>query len=152
VLNERARNRHALSKQSADGPELARDRPGRGEPEAEALAPRREFERELLRGEWIENIEALREGARINRRQLADRLEVSEARISKLMGGGENVTVNTLADVGWALGVRFVLMPVPLDDTSDSPAAEDPEPGRWLASLRRNLSRLTRAPGPPKRA
>ncbi len=48
------------------------------------------------------------------------------------MTGRENLTLKTLADLGWALGMRFELAAVPLTDRSGTPAQNDPPPPRWL--------------------
>lgn len=89
------------------------------------------------------------ESSEMSQRELAIRLEVSEARISQLLSGGENVTLETVADLGWALGVRFALVPIPFDDRSGTPASADPPPPRWLASLRRRIASRKEAQGPP---
>src|SRR5687768_11105285 len=92
---------------------------------------RRLYERELLYGEAIETISALLKTHAISQKELARRLEVSEARVSRILTGRENLTLKTVADLGWALGVRLSLAPVPFDDRADTPAQNDPPPPSW---------------------
>jgi antitoxin component HigA of HigAB toxin-antitoxin module len=92
------------------------------------------YEQELLSGEASDVLEALLESAKLTQRDLAERLGVTEARVSQVLAG-RNVTLNTLAHAGWALGIRFMLVPVSMDDDrAATPAVHDPEPG-WLSRL-----------------
>jgi transcriptional regulator with XRE-family HTH domain len=124
---------------------------GGGARGAEPIEPRREFERDLLYGEAIETVAAMLETNGISQRELADRLRVSEARISRVLTGRENTTLNTIADLGWALGIRFAFAPIPFEDRAGTPAEHDPPPPRWLSSQRRLLAGRTKAEGPPRR-
>jgi transcriptional regulator with XRE-family HTH domain len=90
----------------------------------------------------METIAAMLQASDIPQRELARRLDVSEARVSRIMSGGENLTLKTIADLGWVLGVRFALAPRPLDDRSQTPAADDPPPPPWL----KRLDRISRRP------
>lgn len=96
------------------------------------LAVRRDVERELLYGETVETMRALFESVGLTQRDLARRLGVSDARMSRILSGRENLTLRTLADLGWAAGVRFEVVAVPFEDRSGSPAAGDPPPPPWL--------------------
>ena len=69
----------------------------------------------------------------VSQRELAKRIGKSEGRVSRILNERDNTTLRTLADLGWALGVRFALVPVPIDDRSDTPAADDPPPPKWVA-------------------
>ncbi len=95
-------------------------------------ADRRAVERELIYGETIETVRALCAELGLTQRDLARRVGVSDARMSLILSGRENLTLRTLSDLGWASGVRFEVVAVPFEDRSDTPAAEDPPPPRWL--------------------
>ena len=112
--------------------------------------PRLAYERELLFGEAIETVAALLEDQGISQRELADRIGRSEARVSRLLKGGENVTLKTIADLGYALGIRFTLTPLPFADRADTPAATDPSPPEWLARQRRGVVEGSLAEAPPE--
>lgn len=99
-------------------------------------AVRRTYEQELLFGEATDTIAGLVESVRITQRELATRLGVSEARVSQILSGGENLTLRTLADMGWALGVQFELNPVPMASRLGTPATDDPPAPAWLHRLR----------------
>ncbi|HEX6780836.1 MAG TPA: helix-turn-helix transcriptional regulator [Solirubrobacterales bacterium] len=105
----------------------------------------------MLYGEAIETVAALLVSSDITRRELARRLGVSEARVTRILNGRENTTLKTVADLGWALGVRFAFVPIPYADREGTPAAADPTPPRWLASLRRRMAKSTSAAGPSSR-
>jgi transcriptional regulator with XRE-family HTH domain len=109
---------------------------------------RRTFERELLYGDANATVSALLESLGLTQRELADRLGLSEARVSRILNARDNTTLKTLADLGWSLGVRFTLVPVPFADRADTPAANDPPPPKWLARQARLVARH-KAVGPP---
>ena len=114
---------------------------------------RRVFEEELLFGESTDTVEALLESLGISQRELAERLGVSEGRVSQLLSGRENLTLRTLGALGWALGVRFELNPVPMADRAGTPAESDPPAPAWLSQLRRQPNvefRTISMPGPGK--
>jgi transcriptional regulator with XRE-family HTH domain len=114
---------------------------------------RKVFEEELLFGESTDTVEALLESIGVSQRELAARLGVSEGRVSQLLSGRENLTLRTLGALGWALGVRFELNPVPLADRAGTPAESDPPAPAWLSQLRRQPNvefRPVSMPGPGK--
>lgn len=74
---------------------------------------RRAFEEEILLGRVRKEIGRRLEELHLRRRDLAQRLGVSEGRISQMLSGGENLTLKTLAGVAHALDCRFDLT---LDD------------------------------------
>jgi transcriptional regulator with XRE-family HTH domain len=90
------------------------------------------YERELLYSETVEHFRALTAAIGVTQHDLGQRLHVSDARISRIMTGRENLTLKTLADLGWALGMRFEVAAVPLPDRTGTPAENDPPPPRWL--------------------
>jgi transcriptional regulator with XRE-family HTH domain len=95
------------------------------------------YEQELLTGEAADVIAALLESGQISQRELAKRLGVSEARVSQIVSGTGNLTLASLSAAGWALGVRFKLVPLPIEERESTPAATDkPLPG-WLARMQR---------------
>lgn len=93
---------------------------------------RRSFEEELLFGEATDTVSGLVESLGITQRELANRVGVSESRISQVLSGADNLTLRSLANLGWAMGVRFELSPIPLEDRSGTPAGDDPPAPRWL--------------------
>src|SRR2546429_5771877 len=95
---------------------------------------RRAYDEELLVAEATETICALVEELGITQRELADRLRVSEGRISQILSGGRNLTLRSLAGLGWALGVKFDLAPLALsaEQRIGTPAINDPAPPAWL--------------------
>jgi transcriptional regulator with XRE-family HTH domain len=93
---------------------------------------RRDFERELLLGEVGETMGALLRELGIPQRELAKRMQLSESRVSRIVGAGENLTLKTIADVGLALGIRFSFQAEELSDRSRGPAAADGPLPDWL--------------------
>jgi transcriptional regulator with XRE-family HTH domain len=112
---------------------------------------RKEFERELLYAEAIETVAALLESLGLSQKELARRLELSEARVSRILNERENTTLRTIADLGHALGVRFALIPIPFAERAGTLAEDDPDPPAWIDELRQELLSATRAPTPPRR-
>jgi transcriptional regulator with XRE-family HTH domain len=111
--------------------------------------PRRQYEQELLWAETLELLGVLLDAGKITQRELAHRLGTDEGYISRVLNGGRpNLTLKTIADVGWALGYRFELAAIPLADRDATPAAADPPPPRWVAGERRRLATTTKAEGP----
>lgn len=101
-----------------------------------AASPRLVYERELLFGEAIETVAAILESQGITQRELAERIGRGEARVSRILKGGENTTLKTIADLGYALGIRFSLVPVAFAERSGTPAADDPPAPEWIARQR----------------
>jgi transcriptional regulator with XRE-family HTH domain len=99
---------------------------------APKLEDRREFERELLFGEVGETVGALLGELGISQRELAERMGLSESRVSRIIGAGENVTLRTVADLGFALGLRFHLTVEELPERQQGPAAGDSPLPDWL--------------------
>jgi transcriptional regulator with XRE-family HTH domain len=102
------------------------------DPEAKRL-----YEEELLVGEAMENVIALLRSLGVSQRDLATRLGVTESRVSQIVSGTENLTLRSLAGLGWCLGVRFELDPVALNlaERAGTPAENDPAPPLWLSRL-----------------
>lgn len=68
-------------------------------------------ERDLARGAYIfrvtEDILVAMEDQGVTKAELANRLGKSKARISQLLGGSSNMTIGTLADIAFALGLSL---------------------------------------------
>jgi transcriptional regulator with XRE-family HTH domain len=84
----------------------------------------------------------------ISQRELAERLGRSEPRVSRILNGGENTTLKTIADLGYALGIRFTLTPVPFADRAGTPAADDPPAPERIARQRRRRAGAAHAEVP----
>src|SRR4051794_34850064 len=95
---------------------------------------RRAYEEELLFGEATETLGAVVESVGISQKELAERLALSESRVSQILSGGANLTLRSLAALGWALGIRFELDPIALDteERIGTPAEDDPPTPSWL--------------------
>ena len=70
---------------------------------------RREYENELLIGEFVAWVHDHLANKKIKRQDLAHILGVSPSRVSQILAGTENLTLGSVADIGWALGVTFTL-------------------------------------------
>lgn len=70
-----------------------------------------ERERDLARGAYLfrvtEDILVAMEDQGVSKAELAQRLGKSKARISQLLGGSTNMTIGTLADIAFALGLTL---------------------------------------------
>jgi len=75
----------------------------------ESQDARRGFEEEILLGRVRKEINRRLEELHLRRRDLAQRLGVSEGRISQMLSGGENLTLKSLAGLALALDARFDL-------------------------------------------
>jgi transcriptional regulator with XRE-family HTH domain len=68
-------------------------------------------ERDLARGAYLfrvtEDIQVAMEDKGVSKAELAQRLGKSKARISQLLGGSSNMTIGTLADIAFALGLTL---------------------------------------------
>lgn len=96
---------------------------------------RRAFEEELLIGDVTDTLEALLRSLRLTQRELARRLDVSDGRVSQMLAGTGNLTLRSLAAVGWALGMRLELQPKPMSNRIGTPAQSDPPAPAWLHRL-----------------
>lgn len=97
---------------------------------------RRVFEEELLVGEATDTIAGLIESLGLPQKELASRLGVTPGRVSQILSGKENITLRSLASLGWALGVRFELNPAAMLERAGTPAVDDPPAPAWLDRLR----------------
>jgi plasmid maintenance system antidote protein VapI len=109
---------------------------------AGALTARRRLERDFLCRQVKQTLGGLIEALGLTQARLALRLEVSDARISRILNQHANLTLRSIADIGWATGVRFEFVPFPLEDRSETPAAEDPPLAEWLAEALEVYERL----------
>jgi transcriptional regulator with XRE-family HTH domain len=92
---------------------------------------RRDYERSLLRLTVAGRIENLLVDLEVSKAELAGRIRKSRAWVSKLLNGRQNLTLDTLAEIGWALGVRWEASPVAVA-RNNTPAAHDPTPPNWV--------------------
>lgn len=124
---------------------------GEGKPrrEPESSSPASMYEADLLATSVIHVVTGMMEAGGISQRELARRLGVSEARVSRLLHDSENLQLSVVAALGRAVGIRFGLVPIPFEDRSGTPAAKDPPPPRWIGEERRLVARTTSASGPP---
>jgi transcriptional regulator with XRE-family HTH domain len=104
-------------------------------------AARREYEEAYLVGELTDTIWALLQELGISQADLAQRLGVTKGRVSQILSGRQNMTLRSLAAIGWALGMSFDLNPRPMADRTGTPAAADPGLPKWVERIHR--------PGPP---
>jgi len=93
---------------------------------------RRKLEEDLLIGDVTDSIAALLEATGVKQRGLAERLGVTEGRVSQILSGTGNLTLRTLGAVGWALGVHIGLRATPMADRRNTPAASDPAIPDWV--------------------
>lgn len=100
-------------------------------------ALRREYERESLYEAAISDILGLLNSRGLTQAELADRLGVSPGRVSQLLSGRRNLTLKSLADLTWALGMRVDLSLEVIEDLSATPAKDDaPLVPKWLSKRR----------------
>lgn len=95
-------------------------------------AARREYEETYLVGEVTDSVSALLQELGLSQADLAKRLGVTKGRVSQILSGRQNMTLRTLAAIGWALGVSFDLTPRPMADRAGTPAVVDPRLPAWL--------------------
>jgi transcriptional regulator with XRE-family HTH domain len=107
---------------------------------------RLKYERTLLRLLVAARIENLLDGLNLRQVDLAKRIGKSSAWVSKLLSGRQNLTLDTLAEIGWALGVRWdpQVQPAPRENT---PAAADPPLPGWVQRHGEITIRYVEAPG-----
>jgi hypothetical protein len=96
---------------------------------------RRAFEEELLIGDATDTLEALLGSLKLTQRELARRLNISDGRVSQILAGTGNLTLRSLAAVGWALGMRFEIQPKPMSNRIGTPAQNDRPAPAWLHRL-----------------
>ena len=94
-------------------------------------ARRLEYERTLLRLAVASRIENLLDGLTLRRSDLAKRIGKSAAWVSKLLSGNQNLTVDTLAEIGWALGVRWDVQAFSAS-RENTPASSDGPLPEWV--------------------
>lgn len=83
------------------------------------------YARECLVGEWISSIHARMDRQGTNQAQIAERVGLSRAAISKVLRGPANVKVDSLIRIGLALGLTWDLQPTPADPAIRLPASAD---------------------------
>jgi transcriptional regulator with XRE-family HTH domain len=107
---------------------------------------RREYEKATLRYTAAAHLQNYLDDAGLRAKDLAQRIRKSRAWVSKLLSGRQNVTLDTLADVAWALGAKWQMDMVAADRIG-TPAENDPNPPRWAVRSSSNIT-LTTCDGP----
>ena len=93
---------------------------------------RRAFEEEVLIGDVTDTLSGLLQSLKLTQKELARRLGVTEGRVSQMLAGSGNLTLRSLAAAGWALGLRFELMPRAMANRQGTPAESDGALPAWL--------------------
>jgi transcriptional regulator with XRE-family HTH domain len=106
---------------------------------------RLKYERTLLRLLVAARIENLLDGLNLRQVDLAKRIGKSSAWVSKLLSGRQNLTLDTLAEIGWALGVRWDPQVEPAS-RENTPAAADPALPGWVEGHDKITIRYVEAP------
>jgi transcriptional regulator with XRE-family HTH domain len=119
--------------------------------ETESSSPETLHEVELLNGSVLQTILGLMDANDVSQRELARRLKVSDARVSRILNGSENLRLSTVAALGRAMGIRFMVAAAPFENPAETPAAGDDPPPRWLAGQRRLVGNTSSVPGMPSR-
>lgn len=91
---------------------------------------RRNYEAATLRYMAAAHISNYLDNAGIPAKDLAQRIRKSRSWISKLLSGRQNATLDTLAEVAWALGAKWSIDLVAASRSS-TPAEDDPPPPSW---------------------
>ena len=105
----------------------------------------RVFEEERLVGEATDLLSDLVRQSRLRQRDVADRLGVTQSRVSQMLSGAESMSLRTFASFGWALGVRFELEPnrIASDETISTsasiPHADGSQAPRWVPPHRNTV-------------
>ena len=73
----------------------------------------------------IDLLNAIVADSGITQKELAKRLGVTEGRISQVLSGSQNISLKKLAAIGWALGLRFHIVPDAAVPRESTPAAGD---------------------------
>jgi transcriptional regulator with XRE-family HTH domain len=92
---------------------------------------RLEYERTRLRVLVAARIDNLLSGLNLKQADLAKRIGKSSAWVSKLLSGNQNLTLDTLAEIGWALGVRWDIQPYPAIRDNTPASGDEPLPD-WV--------------------
>lgn len=94
------------------------------------LAERREYEAATLRYTAAAHIENYLDHAGMPAKDLAQRIRKSRSWVSKLLSGRQNATLDTLAEVAWALGAKWKISLV-ASERRGTPAENDAPPPAW---------------------
>jgi antitoxin component HigA of HigAB toxin-antitoxin module len=94
------------------------------------LAERREYEAATLRYTAAAHIENYLDHAGMPAKDLAQRIRKSRSWVSKLLSGRQNATLDTLAEVAWALGAKWKISLV-ASERRGTPAESDAPPPAW---------------------
>jgi transcriptional regulator with XRE-family HTH domain len=115
-------------------------------------AARKSYEEALLTDAFLEQVSNLLEKRGVPQRALAERLGVSEGRVSQILSGRQNLTVRTLANLATVLEARFCVSITDLDEASDGPtdvATDYDAPAPHAVRMKDLRPRSAERPAPP---
>ena len=113
---------------------------------------RRDYEAATLRYTAAAHIENYLDNASMPAKELARRIGKSRSWVSKLLNGRQNATLDTLAEVAWALGAKWSIDLV-ATNRRGTPAESDAPPPTWAvqqpstASISVSISRISQISG-----
>lgn len=93
---------------------------------------RLEYEETTLRYTAAAHVENYLDHTGMQAKDLAQRIHKSRSWVSKLLSGRQNATLDTLAEVAWALGARWKISLV-AGERRGTPAENDPPAPSWAA-------------------
>jgi len=96
-----------------------------------SLSERIEYERVQLRVHVAGQLGNLLEHSGLKPKDLAERMGKGRPWVSKLLGGGQNATLDTLAEAAAALGARWDAVLVPAERAGTAAEADRPAPS-WM--------------------
>lgn len=93
---------------------------------------RLEYEAATLRYTAAAHVENYLDHSGMQAKDLAQRIRKSRSWVSKLLSGRQNATLDTLAEIAWALGARWKISLV-ASERRGTPAENDAPPPSWAA-------------------
>lgn len=103
---------------------------------------RLEYEQTVLRQIFVSLVESVMEETGIPAKEVAARMGKSKAWVSKLLSGRHNPTVDTMAELALALGLRWDVA-LQVADRTGTRAEADPEPPTWVRRANQPLTSAT---------
>lgn len=85
-------------------------------------------------GEAADTLDGLLESSGLSRDELAARVGMTRDELDRILSASEDLSLRSLAAVGWALGIRFRLRPVAVE-RSGTPSEGDPPVPSWLSEV-----------------
>jgi transcriptional regulator with XRE-family HTH domain len=110
----------------------------------------REYDRILAQEELVldatERVCAAMKDADVSRAELANRLGTTRGYVSQLLDGSRNMTLRTLSDLAFSLGMRFSVHLTP--KTESAPAVPWSQAGEFFVQVHRALGSATTGRSP----